>query len=118
MILSEFLRVLYVVGMVLGIGFCALCILMFILIVVMVIRACMDYDSNMWDTQPRQVSKEKKGREGQIDEENEEKWSNVEEDENEEPTWLVREKDGTWVAKKGKEMYMKVGEWEERDTIR
>lgn len=111
MITSEFLRVLYVVGMVLGIGFCAACILMCVLIGVMVIRACVDYDDDgIWDTQPRQVSKEKESDGGQLDQESEEKWSDREEDENEESIWLVREKDGTWVAKKGKEMYMKVGE--------
>lgn len=119
MIFSEFLRVLYVVGMVLGIGFCVACILMCVLIGVMVIRACVDYDDDMWDMQPRQVSEEKKDDGAQLDEESEKKWSDgkEEEEDEEENVWLVREKDG-WVRKEGKKVYMRVGESEEMDEIR
>lgn len=117
MITSEFLRVLYVVGMVLGIGFCAACILMCVLIGVMVIRACVDYDDDgIWDTQPRQVSKEKESDGGQLDQESEEKWSDREEDEEEkeESVWLVSTPDG-WVKKEGKKVYMRVGEGDESE---
>lgn len=110
MIISEFLRVLYVMGMVFGIGFCALCVLMCIFIGVMVIRACLSYDDDgMW---PEEEKENKEGDEGQISCDDELNWSDVEEKENdtEESVWLVREEDGTWVKKEGKKVYMKVGE--------
>lgn len=114
--LSEVWRILYVIGMILGIGFCVVCVFMFILIVVMVIRACVDYNDDIWDTQPRQVSKEKTDSGTQVNEENEEKWSDRKEnEEDEERVWLVREKDGTWVRKEGKKVYMRVGEEDESE---
>lgn len=117
MITSEFLRVLYVVGMVLGIRFCIACILMCVLIGVMVIRACVTYDDDdIWDTQPRQASKEKEGREAQSDEESEENWSDREEKEDEdEKVWLVSTPDGAWVKTEGKKVYMRVGEGDESE---
>ena len=115
MILSELWKILCVIGMIAGIGFCAVCILMCILIGVMVIRACMGDDSEMQDTQPRQVSKEKTDSGTQVNDESEEKWSDREEKESEDKkVWLVREKDGTWVKKNGKPMYVKVDEDEEQ----
>lgn len=110
--LSEVWKVLYVMGMILGIGFCVLCILMFALIVVMVIRACVGEDDDM---QPRSVSKEKDGDGAQLDTESELNWSDGEEKrDEEEKVWLVRE-NGDWVRKEGKKVYMKVGEGEERE---
>lgn len=112
MITSEFLRILYVVGMVLGIGFCAACVLMCVLIGVMVIRACVDYGDEM---QARQVREEKRDDGAQLDDESVEKWPDGKEHKldvsgiGEEKSWLVRERDG-WVTKEGKKMYMKVGE--------
>lgn len=118
MITSEFLRVLYVVGMVLGIGFCAACILICVLIGVMVIRACVDYDSEMQEMQPRsEEEKEDSGR-AQNNCESELNWPNMEEKESEdEKVWLARE-NGDLVRKEGKKIYMKVGKSEERDEIR
>ena len=92
--LSEVWKILYVIGMVLGIGFCAACVLMCVLIGVMVIRACVDYGDEM---QARQVREEKESEEGYVNDESVEKWPDGEECKlgvsgiGEENSWLVRE---------------------------
>lgn len=114
MILNELWKILCVIGMIAGIGFCAVCILMCVLIGVMVIRACVGDED---DGQPGSVSvnKEEKQSGAQLDAENELNWPDGEENENEEEkVWLVRE-NGNWVSKEGKKVYMKVGEGEKRD---
>lgn len=112
---NEVWRILYVVGMVIGIGFCALCVLMCVLIGVMVIRACLSYDDDE-STWPEEEKENKEGDEGQSDDDDGLNWSDKEEESDEEErVWLVREKDGTWVRTEGKKVYMKVGEGEESD---
>lgn len=107
---SEVWRILYVICMVLGIGFCVLCVLMCIFIGVMVIRACLSYDDDE-STWPEN----KEGNEGQSDNDNGLNWSDGEEESDEEErVWLVKE-NGNWVKKEGKKVYMKVGEGEESD---
>lgn len=107
MILNELWKILCVIGMIAGIGFCAICILMCVLIGVMVIRACLSDDDDILDRQSRSVSEEKNDKEAQSDTENELSWPDGEENESEK-----MEKDGTWMKRNGKPIYMKAEEEE------